>query len=220
MNFGRAQRWPAGRRIRRERTDCKPGGGFAQSRIVETLRAAPPTVAGSCKRLTRYACTPFLSTAKEREERMPPLNPPSSRHAGAADAKIHKLAFGFGQYEFWPRPTLACRAADKAGTHYPADCNISAFSFVPFCSPSRPFLHTAMPAAEPAPCEAMARMMAALVETLRAASPAMAQTAVPAMAYALAALRLYSLSFNSKRKRGKNAAAESAFFPSCWRVGR
>ena len=43
------------------------------------------------KRLTRslrYACTPFLSTAKEREERMPPLNPPSSRHAGAPDAGL------------------------------------------------------------------------------------------------------------------------------------
>ena len=62
------------------------------------------------KRLTRslrYACTPFLSTAKEREERMPPRNPPPSRHAGASDAKIHKLAYGFKQYEFWPRPTLA-----------------------------------------------------------------------------------------------------------------
>ena len=105
---------------------------------------------------------------------MPPRNPPSSRHAGALDAKIHKLDFGFGQYEFWPRPPLACRAADKAGTHRPADCNVSAFSFVPFCSPSRPFLHTVMPAAEPAPCEAMARMMAALVETLRAASPTVA----------------------------------------------
>ena len=78
------------------------------------------------KRLTRYACTPFLSAAKEREERMPPLNPPASRHAGAPDAKIHKLAYGFKQYEFWPRPTLACRAADKAGTRYPADCNVRA----------------------------------------------------------------------------------------------
>ena len=57
---------------------------------------------------------------------MPPLNPPPSRHAGALDAKIHKLASGFGQYEFWPRPPLACRAADKAGTHYPADCNVRA----------------------------------------------------------------------------------------------
>ena len=97
--------------------------------MVETLRAAAPRVAGSCKRLTRslrYACTPFLSTAKEREERMPPPNPPSSRHAGALDAKIHKLASGFKQYEFWPRPPLACRAADKAGTHYPADCNVRA----------------------------------------------------------------------------------------------
>ena len=79
---------------------------------------------------------------------MPPLNPPSSRHAGAFDAKIHKLASGFGQYEFWPRPPLACRAADKAGTHYPADCNVragisthtahgvrTAFSFPrPFCT--------------------------------------------------------------------------------------
>ena len=57
---------------------------------------------------------------------MPPLNPPSSRHAGAPDAKIHKLAYGFKQYEFWPRPTLACRAADKAGTRYPTDCNVRA----------------------------------------------------------------------------------------------
>ena len=63
------------------------------------------------KRLTRslrYACTPFLSTAKEREERMPPLNPPS---AGAPDAKIHKLAghkrpasdsMNFGRARRWP----------------------------------------------------------------------------------------------------------------------
>ena len=57
---------------------------------------------------------------------MPPLNPPPSRHAGASDAKIHKLAYGFGQYEFWPRPTLACRAADNAETHHPTDCNIRA----------------------------------------------------------------------------------------------
>ena len=62
------------------------------------------------KRLTRYACTPFLSTAKEREERMPPLNPPASRHAGASDAKIHKLAghkrpssnsMNFGRAQRW-----------------------------------------------------------------------------------------------------------------------
>ncbi len=59
-------------------------------------------------------------------EAMPPPNPPSSSHADASDAKIHKLAYGFGQYEFWPRPTLACRAADNAGTHYPADCNVRA----------------------------------------------------------------------------------------------
>ncbi len=87
-----------------------------------------------CKRLTRCACTPFLSTAKEREERMPPRNPPASRHAGASDAKIHKLAFGFKQYEFWPRPTLACRAADKAETHHPTDCNVRAgVSAKPHC---------------------------------------------------------------------------------------
>ncbi len=166
MNFGRAQRWHAGRRIMRKRTIQRiatSGRGF---------RTKPPCRDAACsgssggrprqhKRLTRYACTPFLSTAKEREERMPPLNPPPSRHAGASDAKIHKLAYGFGQYEFWPRPTLACRAADNAETHYPADCNVSAFSFVPFCSPSRPFLHTVMPAAEPAPCGVSAGMMMA-----------------------------------------------------------
>ena len=149
--FGQYEFWPrpplaCRRRIRRERTIRQTatfGRDFAQSRMVETLRAAAPMLAGSCKRLTRYACTPFmlagsckrltryactpfLSTAKEREERMPPPNPPPSRHAGALDAKIHKLASGFGQYEFWPRPTLACRAADKAGTRYPTDCNVRA----------------------------------------------------------------------------------------------
>ncbi len=145
------------------------------------VRGGSENRGNGCKRLTRYACTPFLSTAKEREERMPPLNPPSSRHAGASDAKIHKLAFGFKQYEFWPRPTLACRAADNAETHYPADCNVrTGFSTKPPCRD--------------------------------AACSGSSGGRPPQKAYAL---RLYSLSFNSKRKGGKNAAAISASIPTC-----
>ena len=51
--------------------------------------------AAAHKRLTRslrYACTPFLSAAKEREERMPPPNPPSSRHADTSDGVFRTLA--------------------------------------------------------------------------------------------------------------------------------
>ena len=137
-------------------------GGFCVLWNTENCRDAACSGSNgsdSGKRLTRslrYACTPFLSAAKEREERMPPPNPPPSRHAGAADAKIHKLAghnrpssnsMNFGRAQRWPvgRRIRRKRAIQRTATSGRGVRNGDANS-------------TVMPAAEPAPWEALAGM--------------------------------------------------------------